>query len=320
MIDKYRYILSEVTYLIQKRRSRMFHLGQYQILKVDEISDFGYFLINPDIPEPDPDEERTEEERRARRILLPKRLTPKVPKPGDLLRVFVYKDNEERLTATLQEPLITLGGFARLEARNVDERGAWLKWGLDKDLFVPYREQTVKMVEGGKYLVHLYIDDKTDRLAATARIDRHLQNNDLSLAEGQQVSLIIWKKTELGYNVIIEGKHKGLVYHNDIFEPVHSGEERTGYIQTIREDGNLDVTLRPVGYRKIEPNAGKILEALDEEGGVLLLHDKSDPDEIRNRLQMSKKTFKQAIGRLYKEGRIVITDTHIERVDATPEG
>jgi predicted RNA-binding protein (virulence factor B family) len=295
----------------------MFHLGQYQILKVDEISDFGYFLTNPEAPEPDPDVEVTEDERRARRILLPKRLTPKVPKPGDLLRVFVYKDNEERFTATLQEPLITLGGFARLEARNVDERGAWLKWGLDKDLFVPYREQNIQMVEGGKYLVHLYVDDKTDRLAATARIERLLQNQDLTVEEGQEVDLIVWRKTDLGYNVIINNQHKGLVYHNDIFEPVSIGEQRKGYIQTVREDGNLDVTLRPVGYLKIEPNAEKILAALEKAGGILLLHDKSDPDDIRQELHMSKKTFKQAIGRLYKEGVITITETHIERVAGT---
>lgn len=293
----------------------MFQLGQYQTLKVDELSDFGYFLVHPDALPPDPDTEPTEEERRASRILLPKRLTPKVPKKGDLLRVFVYKDNEERLTATLQEPLITLGGFARLEVRNVDERGAWLKWGLDKDLFVPYREQAVKMVEGGKYLVHLYVDDKTDRLAATARIERMLDNQHLEVSENEEVELIIWRKTDLGYAVIVNGKHKGLVYHNDIFEPVSIGEHRKGYVQTIREDGNLDVTLRPVGYRKIEPNADKIMEALEEAGGILLLHDKSDPAAIQQQLHMSKKTFKQAIGKLYKEGLIRITDTHIERVN-----
>ncbi|MCC5926342.1 MAG: GntR family transcriptional regulator [Bacteroidetes bacterium] len=293
----------------------MFNLGQYQILKVDEISDFGYFLVDPEAPEPDPEMEVTEEERRARRILLPKRLTPKVPKPGDLLRVFVYKDNEERLTATLQEPLITLGGFARLEVRNVDDRGAWLMWGLDKDLFVPYREQNDKMEAGGKYLVHLYVDALTDRLAATARIERMLQNSELTVEEGQEVDLIIWRKTDLGYNVIINQKHKGLVYHNDIFETVKMGEHRKGYISTIREDGNIDVTLRPIGYLKIEPNAKKILDSLKSVGGILMLHDKSDPDDIRQQLQMSKKTFKQAIGKLYKEGVIVITDTHIELSD-----
>lgn len=364
----------------------LYNLGEYQILKVDEVSDFGFFLVNPnsdgsnfgirytdddfdlepddlsegaagniepeadfgpksepnarsgvnstaaqnsagktqfrrpnrsdDEPETDANGKRIKPKPPSDRILLPTRLALRKPKPGDLIRVFVYKDNEERLTATMQEPLITLGEIGLLKVRNVDERGAWMQWGLDKDLFVPYREQVEKMEADQSYLVYLYLDEQSDRLAATARLEKVLRNEEITVEEGEKVSLLIWQCTDLGYKVAINNKHKGLVYHNDVFQPVKIGDRVDGYIGLIREDSQIDVTLRPIGYRKIEPNADKILEILKENGGFLDLHDKSDPGDITTRLHMSKKTFKQAIGRLYKEGIITLESDGIRLVEA----
>lgn len=369
----------------------LYNLGEYQILKVDEVSDFGFFLVNPnsdgsnfgirytdndfdletddfsedseagseanannepntdnrynsesnahsagnpnaaqnpagksqflrqkrthDEPETDANGKRIKPKPPSDRILLPTRLALRKPKPGDLIRVFVYKDNEERLTATMQEPLITLGEIGLLKVRNVDERGAWMQWGLDKDLFVPYREQVEKMEAEQSYLVYLYLDEQSDRLAATARLEKVLRNEEITVAEGEKVNLLIWQCTDLGYKVAINNKHKGLVYHNDVFQPVKIGDRLDGYIGLIREDSQIDVTLRPIGYRKIEPNAEKVLEMLKENEGFLDLHDKSDPGDITARLHMSKKTFKQAVGKLYKEGIITLEIDGIRLVE-----
>ncbi|MCH8495157.1 MAG: hypothetical protein LAT57_05930 [Balneolales bacterium] len=361
----------------------LYNLGEYQILKVDEVSDFGFFLVNPnsdgsnfgirytdddfdlepedfsaetdgeaktnfeptsefnsesaanineaqssagksqfrrpkrsdDEPETDANGKRIKPKPPSDRILLPTRLALRKPKPGDLIRVFVYKDNEERLTATMQEPLITLGEIGLLKVRNVDERGAWMQWGLDKDLFVPYREQVEKMEADQSYLVYLYLDEQSDRLAATARLEKVLRNEEITVEEGEKVNLLIWQCTDLGYKVAINNKHKGLVYHNDVFQPVKIGDRLDGYIGLIREDLQIDVTLRPIGYRKIEPNAEKILDTLKENDGFLDLHDKSDPGDITARLHMSKKTFKQAIGKLYKEGIITLESDGIRLVE-----
>lgn len=280
----------------------MFQLGTYYTLNVARQTDHGYILQDTS--------SRSDDE-----VLLPTRLASRELGKGENVRVFIYKDGEERVTATMQEPKVTLNSVAFLRVKDANRYGAYLDWGLDKDLFVPHREQIDEMNEGQSYLVYMYLDDKTNRLAASAKIDKYLEKDEITVEEGEEVNLRIWKKTELGYKVIINETHEGLIYHNEFFTDVYPGDQETGYIKQIRDDKKIDVTLRPIGYDKVEPNAKHILQRLKQVGGYLDLHDKSDPDEIRERLEMSKKTFKKAIGSLYKEEIIRIEDDGIYLVD-----
>lgn len=276
----------------------MFKLGTYQTLNVARITEYGYFLQNTST--------RGEDE-----VLLPSKLAFRDLQEGENVRVFIYKDGEERITATMQDPKITLNSLAFLEVKDANRHGAYLDWGLDKDLFVPHREQVGTMIQGQSYLVYMYLDDKTDRLAASAKLDKFLDNEHISVEEGDKVNLLIWDKTDLGYKVVINEKHEGLIYHNEFYHDVYTGDQTSGFIKQIRDDNKIDVTLRPIGYKKVGPNAEFILERLKQVGGFLDLHDKSDPEDIHNRLEMSKKTFKKAIGRLYKENIIRIEDDGI---------
>ncbi len=276
----------------------MFKLGTYQTLNVARSTEHGYYLYNTS--------SKTDEE-----VLLPNKLAFRDLQEGENVRVFLYKDGEERVTATMQDPKITLHSIAFLEVKDANNFGAYLDWGLDKDLFVPHSEQTESMREGQSYLVYMYLDDQTNRLAATTKLNRFLDNSQLTVEEEEEVDLWIWNKTDLGYKVAINEKHEGLIYHNEFFTDVHYGDKTTGYIKQIRPDNKIDVTLRPIGYSKVEPNAEHILKRLKQKGGFLDLHDKSDPEEIRNRLEMSKKTFKKAIGSLYKKEIIRIEDDGI---------
>lgn len=280
----------------------MFQLGTYYTLNVARQTDHGYILQDTS--------SRSDDE-----VLLPTRLASRELGKGENVRVFIYKDGEERVTATMQEPKVTLNSVAFLRVKDANRYGAYLDWGLDKDLFVPHREQIDEMNEGQSYLVYMYLDDKTNRLAASAKIDKYLEKDEITVEEGEEVNLRIWKKTELGYKVIINETHEGLIYHNEFFTDVYPGDQEIGYIKQIRDDKKIDVTLRPIGYDKVEPNAKHILQRLKQVGGYLDLHDKSDPDEIRERLEMSKKTFKKAIGSLYKEEIIRIEDDGIYLVD-----
>jgi predicted RNA-binding protein (virulence factor B family) len=276
----------------------MFNLGTYQTLNVAKSTDFGYFLQNTSTKSDD-------------EVLLPTKLADRELQKGENVRVFIYKDGEERITATMQEPDITLHSIAFLRVKDANNFGAYLDWGLDKDLFVPHREQIDTMRRDQSYLVYMYLDEKTNRLAASTKLDRFMETENISVEEGEEVDLWIWKKTDLGYKVIINETHEGLIYHNEFYEDVHYGDQTKGWIKQIRPDNKIDVTLRPIGYQKVEPNAQFILKRLKQKGGYLNLHDKSDPDDIHNRLEMSKKTFKKAIGRLYKEEIIRIEDDGI---------
>ncbi|HKK45960.1 MAG TPA: S1-like domain-containing RNA-binding protein [Balneolaceae bacterium] len=280
----------------------MFKLGTYQTLNVARISEYGYYLQNTST--------KSDEE-----VLLPNKLAFRSLQKGENVRVFLYKDGEERVTATMQEPKITLNGIAFLEVKDANKYGAYLDWGLDKDLFVPHREQIDTMRQGQSYLIYMYLDEKTNRLAASMKLDRFLDNKVLTVKEKEEVDLWIWKKTDLGYKVVINEKHEGLIYHNEFYRDVHTGDQLKGYIKQIRPDHKIDVTLRPIGYKKVEPNARHILDRLKQVGGYLDLHDKSDPKEIHDRLEMSKKTFKKAIGHLYKESLIRIKDDGIYLAD-----
>ncbi len=244
-------------------------------------------------------------------IFLPFRDTDEEFSAGDKTEIFIYQDNEGRNTATTFRPHIVLNQIELLEVKQVTHHGAFMDWGIHKDLFVPFSEQSNRMMEGRKNLVYLYLDKKSGRLTGTTKIERYLIESPITVEEKEEVDLIIWNKSDLGRNVIINQKHEGLIYEDDIFQNLRYGEKRTGYIKQIRPDNKIDVTLRPFGYKKVEPNADQIYEILKKGDGYLDLHDKSDPDLIRARLEMSKKTFKKAIGLLYRNNLIRIEDDGI---------
>ena len=280
----------------------MLNLGTHCILSVARKIDHGFIL----------------KEDQGDEVLLPNKLAERDLQKGENVRVFIYKDGEERITATMQDPKITLDSIANLKVKALTRHGAFLDWGLDKDLFLPHRERTEKLVKGESYLVYLYLDEATNRLAASMKIDRHLDNSSITVQEKDKVDIWILDKTDLGYNVAINNKHRGLIYHNTIFSDITTGDKETGYIKQIRPDHKIDVTLRPIGYNKVEARADSILDQLKKSEGYLDLHDKSDPDEIKNRLEMSKKTFKKAIGLLYKKDIIDIKEDGIYLTEKVP--
>jgi len=244
-------------------------------------------------------------------IFMPFNDTTEEHNPGDSLEVFIYQDNTGLDTATTLEPNISLNQIELLEVKEVTKHGAFMDWGIRKDLFVPFAEQSNRMMEGRKNLVYLYIDRKSGRLTGTTKIERYLIEKPLTVEEKEKVDLIIWNKSDLGRNVIINQKHEGLIYDDDIFQNLRYGEKHVGYIKQIRAENKIDVTLRPFGYKKVEPNADRIYDILLQNDGYLDLHDKSNPDHIRTRLEMSKKTFKKAIGLLYRKDLIRIEDDGI---------
>ncbi len=244
-------------------------------------------------------------------IFMPFEDSTKELSAGDEIEIYIYQDSEGRDTATMHTPTISLNQIELMEVKAVTDHGAFMDWGISKDLFVPFSEQSNRMMEGRKNLIYLYVDRKSGRLTGTTKIERYLTSSPLTVEEREEVDVIIWNKSDLGRNVIINQQHEGLIYENDIFQNLRYGEKRKGYIKQIRPDNKIDVTLRPFGYKKVEPNADQIYELLQRSEGYLDLHDKSDPNEIRARLEMSKKTFKKAIGLLYKNDMIRIEDDGI---------
>lgn len=269
----------------------MVQVGQYNTLKVIRVVDFGVFL----------DDGREG-------ILLPKRFLPGPLKIGDELKVFVYHDSEDRLIATTQHPFGVVGDIVALKAVTVTQQGAFLDWGLMKDLFVPKSRQLMNMRVGGTYIVKIYLDQQTGRVAATEKIEPFLGNDPLTVKEKEAVKLIVYRRTDIGYTCIINGVHTGVLHFSDIFRNIQVGDTLTGFIKTIREDNKIDLVLGEEGYQRIGGEAGKILEQLQASGGFLPYHDKSDPEDIYLNLGMSKKTFKMAIGQLFKQHKIEITD------------
>lgn len=268
----------------------MIELGKIQDLYMTRATDNGVYLT---------DKEETEE------VLLPKKFVPAELNVDDKIEVFIFTDSEDRLTATIQIPRIQLFDFAALICNDVNKFGAFMEWGLEKDLFVPFSEQSQKMKKGQTYLVYLYHDTKSDRLVASSRLYQFLEKEEIDLEEGQEVDLLIWEESDLGMKVIINRQYGGLVYRNDYFEKLEDGASTKGYIDKVREDGKIDVRLRKRGYLKlVEPNAKKIMELVEKGEGYLPLTDKSTPDKIYDLLGMSKKNFKKAIGGLYKSRMI----------------
>ena len=247
------------------------------------------------------------EDRNYNGILLPKRYVPSGIEVGDFMDVFIYRDSEDRIIATRLDPYIRVGEFAYLNVNKVESYGAFLDWGLPKDLFVPISQQRALMVEDGYYLVYAYLDKQTDRIAATAKVHRHLQNEAEDLEIGQQVELLICDETDLGVRVVVDNKFWGLVFHNEIFQHLEEGQKTIGYVKGIRlEDNKIDITLKKQGMAEVTDARSQIIEALHDSNGFLPLNDKSAPELIYDELEMSKKVFKKAIGNLYKDKMITI--------------
>lgn len=247
-------------------------------------------------------------------ILLPKRYVPESLSEGDDVEVFIYYDSEDRIVATTEKPFVKVGEFAPLEVVETTKFGAFLDWGLPKNLLVPFREQKLKMEAGKKYVVYVYVDEKSGRIVGTAKIDKFLEKGSGELAEGDKVELLIANKTDLGVNAIIEGKYQGILYDNELFKPVRTGDVISGYIKKIREDEKIDLTLEKIGYDKVDPAQEQILEKLNKNNGFLPFNDKSEPEVIKKELAMSKKTFKKAVGALYKSRKISIEENGIKLV------
>ncbi len=240
-------------------------------------------------------------------ILLPGRYLPPGHGVGDSLEVFVYRDSEDRLVATTETPLAMVGQFACL--RVVGGRpglGSFLDWGLEKDLLLPNREQVGRPRPGDSVVVYIRIDEVSNRIIATARLDKWLDRTPPDYLHGQRVDLLIEGETELGYKAIINQAHRGLLYRAETGAPLDIGQRITGYIRTLRPDGKIDLGLDPIGYTRVKPLTEQILEALAAAGGRIPYHDQSSPEEIRTAFGASKKSFKQALGALYRDKRILL--------------
>jgi predicted RNA-binding protein (virulence factor B family) len=279
----------------------MIEIGKYNTLTILRDTKVGLFLGN-----------EAEDPEGIHDILLPNKYVPSQFEIGDDLTVFVYLDHEERPVATTLEPYIFLNEFALLRVNYVNQVGAFMDWGMEKDILVPFKEQARPMEKGKRYLVYLYMDEKTNRLVASSKTNQFLNNENLTVENGEEVDIIVSHITEIGINVIINEMHKGLVYKDEVYDDaIRTGDRMRGYIKTIRPDNKIDVSLHKLGYQNIEPNAQKILDELKASRGFLRLNDNSHPEDIKTVLKMSKKTFKKAIGSLYKERKIEMKDDGI---------
>lgn len=276
----------------------MIQIGEYNTLEILRETSVGLFLG---------DEEGND-------ILLPNKYVPQEYEIGDTLAVFCYLDHEERPIATTLIPKITRNKFALLKTVEVNKIGAFLDWGLEKHLFVPYKEQARPMEEGKRYLVYAFLDDESNRMVASSKTNQYISNEELSVELYEEVALIVSRFTELGVEVIINEKYKGLVYNDEIYNDLKLGQNLKGYIKKIRPDNKIDVSLQPIGYKNIEPSSQKVLDALNKNNGFLGLHDKSDPEDVKAILGMSKKSFKKAIGSLYKDKHILIQEDGIKLI------
>lgn len=270
----------------------MIKLGDYNTLHILRHTSVGLFLGDED----------------GNEILLPNKYVPENYEIGDTMNVFCYLDHEERPVAVTLKPRITINNFALLQVADVNEVGAFLDWGMEKHLFVPFKEQARKMQEGKWYIVYLYEDEKTGRLVASSKTDRFLDNSKIDVNRFDTVDLMVYRYTDLGVEVIVNGKYKGLVYTDEIYKKLHLGEKLTGVVKKVRDDHKIDISLEQIGFKNLEPSAQKIMEVLQANHGFLGLHDKSDPELIKEKLEMSKKTFKKGIGVLYKQKRIRIEE------------
>jgi predicted RNA-binding protein (virulence factor B family) len=265
----------------------MIQAGTYNVLKVIRKTDFGVYLDDG-----------------AEGILLPKRFVPENTAIGDEVKVFLYHDSENRIIATTQSPKGVVGEIVMLRVVSVTPQGAFLDWGLMKDLFVPRSQQLMGMRVGGEYLVKIYLDEQTGRVAATEKIESFLSNDPLTVKELDIVDLVVYRRTDIGYVVIINNLHTGVLHFNEIYRNINIGDKFQGYIKTIRPDNKVDVVLGKPGYKRVEDETEKLIRLLQENNGYLPYNDKSSPEDIYEFFGMSKKTFKMTTGALYKQGRI----------------
>ena len=248
-------------------------------------------------------------------VLLPKKYCPESYELDDEIKIFVYLDNKGNKIATNVIPKILFNEFALLKVTAVTDVGVFMDWGMEKELFVPFREQTQKMEEGRWYIVYLDLDKKTDRLYASSRIERHLQNEVLTVVENEKVHLLVMQKTDLGFSVIINNAHKGLVFKNEIFKKLNIGDKLNGFVKKIHEDNKIDISIQPIGYTNfIDKNTKLVYNALLKNNGFLAVTDKSSPDEISRQFGMSKKAFKKSLGALYKQRKIKLLPDGIELI------
>ncbi len=275
----------------------MINIGEYNELEVVKELDFGIYLRDGD----------TE-------ILMPTKWVPQDTKIGDRLNVFIFRDSDDRLIATTITPYATANTFAFLEAKQVNQVGAFLDWGMDKDLLVPFREQSQRMEPGKSYVVFVYVDEKTNRLTASTKLNRFIENNNIELRDGDIVDLLIYSETDLGFNAIINNRYSGLIYKNEIYEAIRVGDKIKGYVKHVREDNKIDLSLQKSGFELVDDVKWRILNMMKQNEGFLSLNDNSSPEEIKSKLQISKKAFKKAVGALYRERLVKLTSTGIELV------
>lgn len=278
-------------------------LGDYNNLEIVKRVSFGLYL--------DGDEDGE--------ILLPAKYVPDGYDIGDIIKVFVYLDNEERLVATTEEPLAKVGDFALLRVAWTNDYGAFLDWGLLKDLFVPFSEQDGKMVKGNSYLVYVTIDRKSYRIYASARLDKFLSRTKPPYETDEEVDIIVWRRTDLGWKVIVNGNHSGLVFANEVFRDLKTGDRLKGYVKRVRTDGKIDIALQRHGVAGDDDSSMRLLSAIEAQRGFLPLNDNSSPDEIYSMLGMSKKAFKRAAGKLYKQRLIIIDDDGLRLAARRPD-
>lgn len=270
-------------------------LGKFNQLEVVKEVDFGMYLDGGEEGE----------------ILLPTRYVPEDCEIGDFLNVFLYLDIDERLIATTLTPLVQVGQFACLEVAWVNQFGAFLNWGLMKDLFVPFREQKMKMQVGRSYVVHAHIDEESYRIVASAKVERYLSKEFPEYAPEEEVDILIWQKTDLGFKAIIDNKYSGLLYENEIFRNLETGMRMKAYVKQVREDGKVDLILQKPGFEKIDDFAKTLLDYIKEHDGRIDLTDKSPADDIYDTFGVSKKTFKKGVGDLYKKRLIALHEDGI---------
>ena len=268
----------------------MIYIGIHNELVVDRILSPGAFLIDSE----------------GNDVLLPNKYVPKETKVGDQLKVFVYNDSEDRIVATTLSPLLQLNQFGYLKVKDINNVGAFLDWGLEKDLLVPFRQQHGRLNVGQWCLVYLYVDKLTNRLAATTKIEKYFKKENIELEVNQEVDLIITSKSDLGVNVIINNTYSGMIFQNQIYKDIMMGDKVKGFIEQVRPDGKINVTLRKKGMKNLEEGAQTILDELKTSEGFMALTDKSTPEEIQSVLQMSKKNFKKSLGILYRNKQVLL--------------
>ncbi len=272
-------------------------LGKTNLLKVTKLTDSGYLLEDED----------------SKNILLPNDAATNKLKVDDPVKVFVYKDSDDRLMATTQKPTIELEQFAYLQVKDVNKTGVFMDWGISKDLLIPYAEQTVKMHVGEWHLVFMLLDKETNRIIGSCKENEFVFFDEIDIKEGDEVDLLLYSRTDLGFNAIVNNLYKGLIFNSNIHKDIKSGDSIKGYVKQVREDGNIDLLLEPLGYRKsIDPTTETILNKLKENDSCIYLTDKSTPEDIKAQLGLSKKAFKRGLGSLYKQKKVMILEDCIK--------